>query len=289
MKKIIKDLKILCWAIKYSISSWYLTVKGQLPRYEILQLSHRIEKGILNKSPKPMWGWEKARRLADLLQTNKDPFSTETGQGVLAAYINLKLRSSDPEERSLAELFTKQYGPIQGQGGAYFIDRSDVILENKLEIEKLFHTRHSVRDFSDKKVSQEDINSAIALALSCPSACNRQPTKCYVYQSDEQQTIVLTVNIRAYDSGEFNDWFVSPSIFAAYLSLTMHLYGIGSCIFRKQLYGNHPYNIKMRKLCDIPEEEMIIIELKFGYYKDRFEVACSNRTTVEDITSYTCN
>lgn len=282
-------MKLLYWAIKYAVSSWYLTLKGQLPRYEILQLSHRLEKGMLNKSPKPMWGWEKARRLAVLLQTNKDSFSTETGKGVLGAFINYKLKYSNSEEGNMAERFIMKYGSMQKQGGRKAILLPNIIFENKEEIEKFFLTRHSVRDYSDKRVAKEDLDAAISLALSCPSACNRQPTKCYVYQSDEQQVILLTVNIRAYDSSEFNDWFVSPSIFAAYLSLTMHLYGIGSCICRKQLYGNHPYNSKMRKLCAIPDEEMIIIELKFGYYKENFEVACSNRTTAEDITSYIYN
>lgn len=111
-------------------------------------------------------------------------------------------------------------------------------------------------------------------------------TNCYVYQSKELQTIILTSNIQAYELGEFNDWFVSPSIFAGYLSLSLHLYGIGSCVYRKQLYGHHPYNEKMRKKCNIPDDEMIILELRFGYYKEEFKVAVSNRHKADDITKY---
>ena len=142
------------------------------------------------------------------------------------------------------------------------------------------------KELEDKLVDKKDINTAISLALKCPSACNRQVTNCYVYQSKELQTIILTTSIRAYGSGEFNDWFVSPSIFAGYLSLSLHLYGIGSCIYRKQLYGHHPYNEEMRKKCNIPSDEMIVLELRIGYYKNEFKVAVSNRHNADDITKY---
>ena len=85
---------------------------------------------------------------------------------------------------------------------------------------------------------------------------------------------------------DFNDWFVSPSIFAGYLSLSLHLYGIGSCIYRKQLYGHRPYNEEMRKKCNIPSDEMIVLELQIGYYKNEFKVAVSNRHNADDITKY---
>ena len=131
------------------------------------------------------------------------------------------------------------------------LKRYYISIKDKEAVEQLFNTRHSCRDYEERLVSKDDINAAIQLALKCPSACNRQMTNCYVYQSKELQTIILTSNIQAYELGEFNDWFVSPSIFAGYLSLSLHLYGIGSCVYRKQLYGHHPYNEKMRKKCKI--------------------------------------
>lgn len=288
MRKFLGSLKILYYALKYAVSSWNLTMKGQKPQYEILMLSHKLEKGMLNSTPKPMWGWDKARRLNDLIKGNNDSFINITGKSVLSAYLNQKSQSSDVRDREKAALYPNELSFDSKLGGARIINKTDVATseEEKKLIERFFNSRHSVRDYSDEKVKKEDINAAISLAMRCPSACNRQPTKCYVCQSDDQQTIIITVNVRAFNCSEFNDWFVSPSIFAAYLSLTLHLYGIGCCIYRKQLYGNDPYNKKMKTLCAIPNDEMIVLELKFGYYKDNFGIACSNRANCGDITTF---
>lgn len=282
-------LVILCQAIGYSWKSFWLTKKGQHPKYEILQLSHRLEKGLLNENPKPFWGWEKAERIAFLITINTDEFSNHTGRGVLKAYIEAKKNNNNSEERDRADKFLEKYPEIvveDASGGTFLIKRDDITINDKDAIKRLFNTRHSCRDYEDEIVSKDDIKAAIDLAIKCPSACNRQVTNCYVYQSKKLQTIILTTSIRAYDEGEFNDWFVSPSIFAGYLSLSLHLYGIGSCVFRKQLYGHHPYNEDMRKKCNIPDDEMIILELRFGYYKGEFKAAVSNRHNSDDITKY---
>lgn len=266
-----------------------LISKGQLPKYEILQLSHRLEKGLLVEEPKPFWGWEKAYRIATLLKQNDDEFSNRTGRGVLKAYIEAKKKSDNSTEREKAFSFESQNPEISTEstmGGVISLCKDDIAINEKDVVEKFFNTRHSCREFQDKIVSKEDVIAAVALAMKCPSACNRQVTNCYVYQSKELQTIILTTSIRAYGVGEFNDWFISPGIFAGYLSLTLHLYGIGSCVYRKQLYGHHSYNEEMRKKCNIPKDEMIMIELRFGYYKDNFIVPVSNRNSAENIVSF---
>lgn len=289
IERILKTLAILFHAIGYSLKSFKLTAKGQHPKYELLQLSHRIEKGLLVKQPKPLWGWEKANRMAYLISINNDNFSNSTAKGVLKAYIDAKKQSDNPIEQQNAINFEKEHWDFFNEassGGIMSIKKGDITIRQKEVIEHFFQTRHSCRDFQDKLVSKKDIQNAISLALRCPSACNRQVTNCYVYQSKELQTIILTTSIRAYDIGEFNDWFISPSIFAGYLSLSLHLYGIGSCIYRKQLYGHHPYNEEMKQKCNIPEDEMIIIELRIGYYKDEFDVAISNRHQPDDIITF---
>ena len=275
--------------LKYSIDCFGQVNNGLLPKYEILMLAHRLEKGLLVVDPKPFWGWEKADRIASLLMLNDDEFSNRTGRGVLKVYIEAKKRSDNTNEVEKAMLFAKNHPEIVKEEtlGGIISFKKEVFTDSQKEvIEQLFNSRHSCREFLDKKVLKEDVEAAIALALKCPSACNRQVTNCYVYQSKELQTIILTTSIRAYEIGEFNDWFVSPSIFAGYLSLTLHLYGIGSCVYRKQLYGHHDYNEQMRKKCNIPNDEMIILELRIGYYKDSFNVPVSNRHNADDVIKY---
>lgn len=268
-----------------------LTSKRQKREYDILQTAHRLEKGLLNENPKPLWGWDKAQRLATMLKDEKEgTFAAITGRAVLCAYIENKQKSSNPLEQEKVRTLQSKLPFSLGSslGGALSVKNEDVLLskEERLVCEKLFNTRHSVREFTKERVKREDIEAAVQMALRAPSACNRQPTRVYVFQESEQQSIYLTSDFRAFNIDEFNDWIVSPSIFAGYLSLTLHLYGIGSCIYRKPLYGNPSFMLEIRKKCHIPDSEKIIIELKFGYYKRNFMVAVSNRQKALDIINF---
>ena len=289
LRKFKLSFEVFFQAIGYTLRCFYISTKGQLPKYEILQLSHRLEKGMLMENPKPFWGWEKAYRLAYLIQINDDEFSNKTGKGVLKAYIDIKKGSRITKEKEQAISFERSNPSINNEntiGGKISLKKADVLISQKDVIEHFFYSKHSCREFQNTIVSKDDILSSISLALRCPSACNRQMTHCYVYQSKEYQTIIITSNIRAFEVSEFNDWLISPSIFAGYLSLSLHLYGIGSCIYRKQIWGHHPYNEEMKMKCKIPNDEIIVLELRFGYYKDTFNVAVSNRHSANDIVSF---
>lgn len=281
---------VLCAAVFGVFRQWFMLVtKGQKPEYEILQTAHRLEKGLLNNNPKPLWGWDKANRIASLLpEESKSSFAAITGQSVLRAYVENKRCLLDEGEIKLAEKLASRLDLNMDywQGGILSIKKDEVLMrpEEVKVCEKLFNSRHSVREFTKEKVKQGDLEAAIQLALRSPSACNRQSTRIYVDQNDGRQSLYLTGDVRAFSTGEFSDWIVSTSIFAGYLSLALHLYGIGACFYRKPLYGNSMKETIDR--CHIPNNEMIIIELQFGYYKDTFKVAYSNRMEAKDVTSF---
>ena len=75
--------------------------KGQKSNYNLLQLSHRLEKGLLITPPnvKPLWGWDKAYRIVELLRTNEDNFSSMTAKAVLNAFLLAKNNSKFEEDR----------------------------------------------------------------------------------------------------------------------------------------------------------------------------------------------
>ena len=103
------------------------------------------------------------------------------------------------------------------------------------------------------------------------------------------QFIIITADINAFIMEEFYDWFVSSSIFAGYLSLAFHLYGIGSCCLRKPLYFELESMKRYREHFQIPENEQIVLEMAIGYYKKSFEVACSARKPIDDLVVFDNN
>ena len=58
-----------------------------------------------------------------------------------------------------------------------------------MDFKKVVQARHSVRDFSDKKVSSQTIKDIVQLAQQAPSWVNSQPWKVYVAQGQSLQAI----------------------------------------------------------------------------------------------------
>ena len=291
---------MLLQCIVRAIKDWRIACKGQKRQFELLQLAHRLEKGLLIENPRPMWGWEKANRLIDLVNHVHDVYYKRTAISVLNAFLESKEKSCMIEDRNKCDLFKKDHllDPFCRDGGAMKYRREDFSKEEVAIIEKLFITRHSIRSFTEEIVPESSLIEAIDLALRCPSACNRQPFHIYVINKETKERIgnregysgsqflFVTGDIRAFALGEFNDWIVSPSIFVGYLTLALHLYGIGSCVIRQDLVCDTRYNKAIRAVCNIPDEEKLILELAVGYYKSDNLVPYSNRHKGKDIVTF---
>lgn len=291
-------ISALYHSLRNTIIDWAILCKGQSLEYEILQIAHRLEKGLIIHNPRRMWGWEKAERLHYLLQFCDDEFARSTGDSVLSAYLNSKKNSIYEEDIDSYHAFIARTNfkiDLNNLGGALTVEKTTFSNEELNVITKLFTTRHSTRSFSDSTVPMDKLTLAINLALRCPSACNRQPFKVYVVNKDDKQLYIsgnieqegdmflyITGSIDAYTLDEINDWIVSPSIFCGYLSLTLHAFGIGSCIIRKDLAKDTDYNKSVKRFCKIPQGEKLIIELAIGLYDDTFTVPVSNRKTAND-------
>lgn len=281
--------------VQYVVHVLKLQSKGQSEVYEIMQLAHRLEKGLVNKNPKPLWGWEKAHRLCVLLSTNKNSISYEIGLSVLQKFLESKSRG---EEKQLAAELKRKYEfeLVLMSGGAAFHRKPNLSPNDIRNFETILKTRHSTRNFDSKDLEITKVNEAINLALHCPSACNRQAYHCYVVfdekrkeigvQDESAASIYVTSVINAYTVDEMLDWIVSPSIFVGYLTLTLHAKGIGNCIYRKDLVRNTEYNKKVKLLCGIPDNEQLILEIRIGNYPEVINAAVSNRFSFNNITHY---
>ena len=299
-------IRVLYYSLKKVIADLKQLTKGQKDNYELLQLCHRIEKGLLVKNPKPLWGWEKAYRIFDLLQVCGDSFSTKTANAVLSAFLNSKEKSLFEQDKEKWTEFIKRtnYKLVDGTnvGGICCVKKSTFTPDEIIIIEKLFYTRHSCRDFSNIPVSNDLIEHAVEMALRCPSACNRQPFRVYVVEPSEIEKLLnhklqykankilfITGDVRAFTSSELLDWLISPSIFAGYLTLSLHSLGIGSCVVRKDLVKESVYNVVVAKLAGISESERIVLEMNIGYYLDEYTIPISNRFEASKILKITYN
>ena len=113
---------------------------------------------------------------------------------------------------------------------------------------QLAKDRYSVRKFADKAVEQEKIDKIIEAGLKAPTACNLQPFKLWVVQSEEAKQkigkarrfsfmdtapvlIVVGANynegwVRRFDGKNFAD--IDASIVATHIMLAVHDLGLGT-------------------------------------------------------------
>lgn len=167
---------------------------------------------------------------------------------------------------------------------------------------EFFHCRHSMRQFSSRKINLDDIKKAVKLAIKAPTACNRQACRVYFYENNEtnielgkiidgntgfdneiKNYLVITADISAfYDTFERNQIYIEAGIFAMSLIQALHYYSIGSCVLQNGEY--YKKNLKIKHICgNIPKNEKIALFIAIGYYKDEFSYAVSKRKNVEDV------
>lgn len=278
---------------------------GQATNYAILQTAHRLEKGLCMREPRKFWGFDAAIRLVQLIaveqnRQTRDEKAIAIGKAVLSAYINKKEETDEIDKLIALKTEIKKAGILvapENCGGSLKLHKSDILMDSD-SAEKLFMTRHSVRDFDDSPVDNEKLEKAIRMALRAPSACNRQASMIYVINGEDRVKIgssndyhadkylIITGVMKAFALSELNDWIVSTSVFCGYLSLALHAEGIGSCIFRKDIISKSEYNDNIRQLCHIPDNEQIILEMAIGNYREDFNVPVSYRREPCEVVHY---
>lgn len=277
----------------------------------IIRLVHSVEKGLSIESPRLGFGYDKIKKLSDMVQEyvkleSPNLMCVYAACDAIDAYIAFHdARNFQTEEyMDIKRLYEqmKQYRlSSQGNqkcGGVLCIQKSDLDYNVK-EIEKLFATRHSIREFSGK-IDLEDVKKAVSLAGRAPSACNRQAVRVYMVDSkkyikdmntnlagvggfaeDAEYFLLITGKLSAYER-EYNQFIVSAGIFAGYLSLALQTYHIASCIIQRPLRREARWE-KFCELNNIPGDEQIVCMIAIGGMKDEMTVPVSVRYGLDDI------
>ena len=272
---------------------------------ELIRYTHSMEKGLCISNPKLGYGHEKQEHMLTLLSKLKDEKSVAATEAKNMAVMSLRryLEYHDAKNYSDA-MIEKIKGALADYpetsccyGGTVEINKSDLKF-NTEEIERFFNTRHSIRDFEKTPVNEEDLKKALVLAQRAPSACNRQGYRAYVLNHDQSlqyakklagiggfaedvgRFIMITGKLSAYREDEINQYIVSASMYAAYLTLTLHLYGIGACVVQRPVFYTKEWN-NLRNKFSIPADEQIICLLAIGNLKDKMTVPMSYRLDQE--------
>lgn len=272
--------------------------------------THSIEKGMSIGNVKV--GFGKAKALTLLSELEK--FISIKGDksyvieicSTINKYIlfNEGLGANMDEIKSKLQNICKQNNiELQNIGGIKLINNKDTIASSFQPFNFFSQSRYSIRDFSSTPLNYDLIRQALKLAEKTPSACNRQSWRIHIYTSEKRRTqifslqggskgfytqmqcaILICGDINYYNINELNQLYVDGGLYAMNLMYALQFYNVANIPLTMGLKMKDLIQIK--KEMHIPENEMPVILIGAGTFKETYKVAISHRRPYETYTSF---
>lgn len=275
--------------------------------YELLLEIHKLEKGFAVVNPR-VFGIEKVKRIIELLKQyehmNFDvSFSYNLGYSSLFEYKKFfeEHNWEETDAYKIVEEFLADKKKPSERAGAYDLKIEDILVDSQIDYETFLKSRKSVRNFSDKKITEDIIKKATEMAILSPSACNRQMCKLYFAENEESKSViekyaqglglfdlsnasyvVVTFDISAnYLIGERNQGWFNAGLFSMNFVNALHSLGIGSCFIQ---FGNtFKEEEEFKNKLNIPYTERVAVIITLGYYDKVSRIPYSTRKPMEEI------
>ena len=162
------------------------------------------------------------------------------------------------------------------------------------------YSRRSVREFTNTPVRDEDIRHAVQIAMQAPSVCNRQAARVHMFDDHSAikaalelqggfsgyqmppRLLLVTSNLSAFlFAAERNQPFIDGGLFMMTLLLGLQQVGLGSCSLNTAM--NHERENALRKILNIPDDEVFISFVAVGHYDPAILTPQSKRIQVSDV------
>lgn len=282
---------------------------------EIIRETHSIEKGLSLENVRLGFGLAKFMESDEVIRRYKQSGGNMRAEPFLMYIDAVKSYLDFHKERgfknSVVERVEHNYKSLSREigltdgtwGGIKRIQRRQFDETERNILASLFEGRHSVREFNHTPVNIEDLKSAIHLAMHCPTACNRQCQRLYIvdkkdfsllnksfdgvggFADDLDKILFITGSMSVYRYYETFQWIVTGSIFAAYLSLALEIYGIGSCFIQRPVLPDKNWR-KVSANIGVPDDEQLICCIGIGNLKESFNAPISHRLSFDTMVKF---
>ena len=273
-------------------------------RAEIVMGYHVLEKGLTMPHRRLGFGKGAVVHLINLIDSFERRFGCDPqvrhAVGVLRAYREMHRDSPDPMPRLDAFLAARADVPAAVEP---HVRREDFFAAKDAPFPEFAASRHVARHFAGP-VPRETIESAVSLALTAPSACNRQYARVHAvddpalrdslfamqggtrgFGQDADKVLVVTADLSCVRWGwERHDCYVNGGIFVMNLCYALHYLGVAHCI----LHWSVPPKTdrEAHRILGIPPNEAIVQVLACGMPPDEFDVAASPRLSASEVLSW---
>ncbi len=270
--------------------------------------THALEKGMSIGHVKIGFGKPKALSLLNDLQKYIDKNGSRDFVNdsccVISKYIDYNKglgADMDEVQNAFKAFITRNNITLNEYGGILNLNHENIRKLNEGNFALFSQSRYSVRDFSDAPLDYNLIFKAVKLCERTPSACNRQPWKIHVYTDralkeelfklqrgcngfyDKMQcAILICVDLHSYGFPELNLPYVDGGIYAMNLLYALHYYDVAAIPLTLGLKNAQIKAIK--KQLNLPSNEVPILLIGAGTYKEEFKVAESHRYPYTEYT-----
>ena len=270
---------------------------------------HVLEKGLTMPARRMGFGKDAVRGTMARVEAYERDFGGGDAQsnhaaGVVRAYWELhsgwKGQSEDPAFWREVGDFVARHADIS-PAVQFHCRKTDFYADREAPFPLFAASRHSVRNYGSGHVEVARVRAAVKLAMTAPSACNRQYVRVHCLSEKRQiadvlalqngnrgfghladKLLVVTADLKGLHlPEERNDLFTNGGIFLMNLSYALHYHGIAHCILNWSVDPAH--DRELRKVLPLDESESVVALLTCGEPPDEFDIAASPRKNVSDI------
>lgn len=295
--------------LKYH-AQFHIAKNKENVRRNIMFFAHGIEKGLSHANFRPKFGISALKNLSrnlDLWYEFKDFDDTFFNIGLAAMkkyfvkHEELGIDVSDRKKyfsKKILNLIDSSTGEMGGVDVISMNNRSTLLNSNSFE--DVVRRRRSLREWSDESVDISKIRSAIDIAITSPSVCNRQNTNVYVVTDSNKIDkalktqggmvgyknppilILVTNDIKGSSFfTERNQAFIDGGLFVMSLLLGLEYEKLAAVCLHTMVDSQQ--DLKIREILDVPESEALITFIAIGNLKESLLTPHSQRLKIDDI------
>tara|TARA_B100001248_G_C27394544_1_gene464597 strand:- start:1679 stop:2710 length:1032 start_codon:yes stop_codon:yes gene_type:complete len=293
------------WSYSASIKNDFIYDKNKL-QGRMIVLYHAIEKGLSLPNKDRLFGIEKRENLIELMKFYDKHFGKDSLYFYCKEVLNehekwIKINYPKAENYlKVDEEFDSDNHTEKFKGGLKKGIHKQTFINQK-DYKKFVLSRHSIRSFVNKKVSDKKISDAIKLAIHSPSVCNRQPWKVYKVSKEPMKKqildlqrgnqgfghlasdiLVITSDLNYFQGvNERNQGYIEGGIFSMSIIYALHSQNIGTCCLNLSINNN--VEKKLKSILPVPRNEIFIMMIAVGAVPDNIRVAFSERKSLDKI------
>jgi nitroreductase len=296
-------------SLKYKIN--YKLVDTQTKLKALITMDyHRLEKGLALKEPRVGFGEDVLDRLIKFIPEYQEKYGSDetilVTLNCLDSYyqFNLTHGIDNQELYQKTMQFRNNISEDKSdfkQGGILNVTKTEILEHGEIDLTQFFHSRYSIRHFSEEEVNISLIEKAMTMAQKTPSVCNRQSCRVYMFSDEESKrkilsyqngnrgfgdqaskVLIVTSNLEYFTSiGERNQGWIDGGMFSMSLVYALHSLGLGTCCLNWSVEYKKDKLLKL--VADIPDAELIIMMIAVGHLPKDLKIAQSPRKPLQEV------